>query len=457
MCARKFYGDGIMKVAVIGTGYVGLVSGACLADVGHFVICVDVNEKKVNMLKEGIVPIYEPGLERIVRDNYALGRLDFTADIEKAVNFADICFIAVGTPMGEDGSADLKYVLEVAKNIGRSMDHHICVVNKSTVPVGTYKKVRETIQAELDRRGSDLTFDVVSNPEFLKEGSAVLDFRCPDRIVVGADSYEAADVMRELYAPCIDGDEDKMILMDIPSAEMTKYAANCMLATKISFINEIANICEYVGADVNAVRKGIGSDSRIGYSFINPGCGYGGSCFPKDVQALIRTSKDVGYEPRILQSVESVNETQKLILADRVIGLFGNDLRGKTFAVWGLAFKPNTDDMRCAASVTIIEELTSKGAKIRAYDPKAMDEAREFYLRDNASVEYCNDKYSALDDSEALLVITEWDEFADPDFALIKEKLTFPVIIDGRNIYSEKKLLELGIHHYQIGVNAKKS
>ena len=444
-----------MKVAVIGTGYVGLVSGACLADVGHSVICVDVNEKKVKMLKEGIIPIYEPGLEKIVRENYALGRLDFTSNIEKAVNFADVCLIAVGTPMGEDGSADLQYVLDVAKNIGKSMDHRICVVDKSTVPVGTYKKVREAIQAELDVRGSDLTFDVVSNPEFLKEGSAVLDFRCPDRIVVGADTDEAANVMRELYAPCIDGDEGKFILMDIASAEMTKYAANCMLATKISFINEIANICEYVGADVNAVRKGIGSDSRIGYSFINPGCGYGGSCFPKDVQALIRTSKDVGYEPRLLQSVEMVNETQKLVLADRVIGLFGDDLSNKTFAVWGLAFKPNTDDMRCAASVTIIEELTSKGATIRAYDPKAMNEAKEYYLRDNSAVEYCDDKYEALDGSDALLVITEWDEFTDPDFDIIKEKLIYPVIMDGRNIYNAKKLLELGIHYYQIGVNSK--
>lgn len=444
-----------MKVAVVGTGYVGLVTGACLADVGHSVICVDNNDSKVKALKNGIIPIYEPGLEDIVKKNHAEGRLEFTTNLKRAVQSSAVCFIAVGTPMGEDGSADLKYVLEVAAGIGRYMDHRMYIVDKSTVPVGTHARVREAVLSSLRERDLDIEFDVISNPEFLKEGSAVADFKNPDRVVIGADSEDAIAVMRRLYDACIGGDDSKFICMDTASAEMTKYAANCMLATKISFINEIANICESVGADINAVRRGIGSDTRIGYSFINPGCGYGGSCFPKDVQALIRTSQSVGYDPRLLMAVEGVNENQKQIPAERVLSLFGDDLTGKTFAVWGLAFKPNTDDMRCAASITVIEELTARGARIKAYDPKAMEEAKGFYLRGNPSVEYCDDKYSCLDGASALLVITEWSEFASPDFPVIKEKLLSPVIIDGRNFYDADEVRSYGIGYYQIGVQPK--
>lgn len=440
-----------MKIAVVGTGYVGLVTGTCLADYGNDVICVDVMEEKIEKLKKGIIPIYEPGLENMVLENYQSGRLDFTTDIQSALQKSDICFIAVGTPMGEDGSADLQYVLGVAESIGKYMDHHIYVIDKSTVPVGTAKKVRETIQKELDKRQSSLTFDVISNPEFLKEGTAVEDCSRPDRIVIGTDNDNAAKVMREMYLPLVKNTES-FIFMDIASAEMTKYTANAMLATKISFMNEISNICELVGADVNKVRLGIGSDHRIGFQFIYPGCGYGGSCFPKDVQALIKTSADYGYETRILNAVENVNADQKMVLVRKIVKKYGEDLTGKTFAVWGLAFKPKTDDMRQAPAITLIQELTKRGAKIKAYDPKAVNEAKECYLKGNENVEYCESKYSALMDADAMILVTEWKEFRAPDFYEIKQRLKNPVIFDGRNQYNADRLEELGFEYYQIGV-----
>ena len=440
-----------MKVAVVGTGYVGLVTGTCLAEMGNKIWCVDVDVNKINKLKEGIIPIYEPGLEAMVKKNYELGHMHFTTDINEALKEAEICFIAVGTPMGEDGSADLQYVTAVAKNIGKGMVHHMYVVDKSTVPVGTATIVKETIQKELDERNSDLTFDVISNPEFLKEGSAVGDCMMPDRVIIGADNDAAKEVMRELYSPFMRS-SDRFIVMDVASAEMTKYTANAMLATKISFMNEISNICERVGADVNKVRLGIGSDSRIGYSFIFPGCGYGGSCFPKDVKALIKTSKEFGYEPKVLEAVEAVNNNQKKVIPQKVVKKYGEDLTGKTFAVWGLAFKPDTDDMREAAAITIINELTSRGAKIKAYDPKAMDEAKKCYLKDNADVIYVDSKYEAAKDADALLLITEWKEFRQPDFEELAQLLNAPVIFDGRNQYDKKRLGKMGFEYHQIGV-----
>lgn len=440
-----------MKISVIGTGYVGLVTGTCLADYGNNVYCVDVIEEKIENLKKGIIPIYEPGLEGMVRENHEAGRLKFTTDIKEAMDKSEICFIAVGTPMGEDGSADLQYVLSVASNIGKNMSHHMYIIDKSTVPVGTAKRVRETVQKELDARGSKLTFDVISNPEFLKEGTAVSDCSRPDRIVIGTDSEKATKVMKQLYTPLVKNTE-AIIFMDIASAEMTKYTANAMLATKISFMNEISNICERVGADVNKVRLGIGSDHRIGYQFIYAGCGYGGSCFPKDVQALIKTSHDYGYETKILKAVEDVNAEQKLVIPAKVINRFGEDLTGKIFAVWGLSFKPNTDDMRMSAAITIINELTKRGAKVRAYDPKAVKEAKECYLKGNDSVEYCESKYTTLVDADAMIMVTEWKEFRQPDFEEIKHRLKNPIIFDGRNQYDQAHLAEMGFEYYQIGV-----
>ncbi len=440
-----------MKIAVVGTGYVGLVTGTCFAEMGNKVWCVDVDEQKIERLQKGIIPIYEPGLESMVQKNYELEHLHFTTDINEALQEADICFIAVGTPMGEDGSADLQYVTAVASSIGKCMVHHMYVVDKSTVPVGTAKLVRETIQAELDKRGSDLTFDVISNPEFLKEGTAVGDCMKPDRVVIGVERDEAEEVMRELYSAYVKNTEN-FIVMDIASAEMTKYTANAMLATKISFMNEISNICERVGADVNKVRLGIGSDSRIGYSFIYAGCGYGGSCFPKDVQALIKTSKQYGYEPKMLEAVEDVNYHQKRVIPAKVVKRFGEDLAGKTFAVWGLAFKPDTDDMRESAAITIINELTKRGAKIVAYDPKAVEEAKKCYLKGNDSVRYVESKYEALKDADALILITEWKEFRQPDFDEIKKLLKNPIIFDGRNQYDKKQMKKREIEYHQIGV-----
>lgn len=440
-----------MRITVIGTGYVGLVTGACLSEMGNEVLCADTNEVKIKNLKNGKVPIYEPGLEEIVVRNLELGHLSFTTSLEDAIKKSKICFIAVGTPMGEDGSADLQYVLSVAKSIGTYMENHVFVIDKSTVPVGTALKVRKTIQQELDRRNLNLTFDVISNPEFLKEGNAIADTMRPDRIVIGADNEHACSVMKELYKHYV-LNTNNFICMDIASAEMTKYAANSMLAAKISFMNEIANICELVGANVNHVRLGIGSDSRIGYSFIYPGCGYGGSCFPKDVQALIRTAQDCGYQACLLNSVEEVNRMQKKVLAQKVIDYFGEDLKGKCFGVWGLAFKPETDDMREAASITIISELTNRGAKVKAYDPKAEQEARTCYLKDNTHVDYVKSKYSALVDVDAMLLITEWKEFRSPDFQEMMKRMKTPVIFDGRNQYEKKAVEELGFTYYEIGV-----
>lgn len=434
-----------MRVGVIGTGYVGLVTGACLADFGRQVICCDINELKISELKKGIIPIYEPGLEELVKNNE--DRLTFTTNIEPTVKNSDIIFIAVGTPMGEDGSADLKYVLAVAESIGKAMDHEIIVVDKSTVPVGTADKVRAIIEAN----SNGIPFHVVSNPEFLKEGSAIGDFSRPDRIVVGVDDDIAQEAMRDLYLPLVRDNPSKLIFMDVKSAEMTKYAANSLLATKISFMNEIANICERVGANVNMVRKGIGSDTRIGSKFLYAGCGYGGSCFPKDVRALIKTAKDHGYSPKIIEATEAVNFEQKRVMVKKIVSRFGEDLTGITIGVWGLAFKPNTDDMREAPSITIIKALLSKGAKIKAYDPKALGEATNCYLR-GYPVEYGFDKYQVINGADALLLLTEWKEFQLPDFLIIKQRLAKPIIFDGRNQYSDCELEKKGFEYYQIGV-----
>jgi len=441
-----------MKISVIGTGYVGLVSGVCFAQMGNSVTCVDIDEKKIQELKQGIIPIYEPGLEEMTLNNYKKQTLYFTTDATKAIQDSSVVFIAVGTPMGEDGSADLKYVLAVAKTIGQSIKEYTVVVDKSTVPVGTADKVIQTIQNELDKRDLDIKFDVVSNPEFLKEGAAIDDFMKPDRVVIGAESEKAMNIMRELYKPFMKN-HDRFIAMDIKSAEMTKYAANAMLATKISFMNEMSQICERVGADINQVRNGIGSDSRIGYSFIYPGCGYGGSCFPKDVQALAKTAKDFGYTPKILDAVEDVNKNQKFVISNKVIARFGENLDGKTFGVWGLSFKPETDDMREASSITIINELTSRGAKVVAYDPKARHEAETYYLKGNDKVSYVDSKYETLKGADALVLVTEWQEFRSPDFIEMKKLLKNPIFFDGRNQFDKNKMNEYGFEYFQIGVN----
>jgi UDPglucose 6-dehydrogenase len=440
-----------MKIGVIGSGYVGLVAAACFAEMGNDVICVDVDENKISKLKNGIIPIYEPGLEVLVKENYKRESLKFTTEINSSLNTAEVVFIAVGTPMGDDGSADLKYVLQVAQSIGENMNHHLVVVDKSTVPIGTADKVKETIQLALDNRNSDLTFDVVSNPEFLKEGAAIKDFMHPDRVVVGADNASAMEVMQDLYSP-FTVSNDRFIGMDIRSAEMTKYAANAMLATKISFINEIANICEHVGADVNQVRAGIGSDKRIGYQFIYPGCGYGGSCFPKDVQALITIANDHGYNPSLISSVERVNKNQKEVLFSKLTSQFGSDLSGKSIAVWGLSFKPETDDMREAPSINLIKSIVSAGGSVNAYDPKAIKEA-QFYL-DGIPVNYFDDKYSALDNVDALILVTEWKEFRSPDFLLMKEKMKGNLFIDERNQFKLNFIESKGFNYLQIGVKS---
>lgn len=440
-----------MKIAVVGTGYVGLVTGTCFADMGNDVRCVDVNEKKIEDLNKGIIPIYEPGLEAIILNNFQNQRIRFTTDIKSTVEYCDVLFIAVGTPRYEDGSADLSYVLNVAKELGQYMNHHLYVVNKSTVPVGTAKKVQRCIQNELDKRDSNLTFDVISNPEFLKEGSAVEDCMKPDRIIIGVDNEQAGEFMKELYKPYVMNTEN-FILMDVASAEMTKYAANAMLATKISFMNDISNICERVGANVNKVRKGIGSDKRIGYHFIYPGCGYGGSCFPKDVQALISTANEHGYDTRLLDAVQKVNDYQKHVITEKVIQRFGKDLNGRSFGVWGLAFKPDTDDMRESSAITIINDLTSLGADIIAYDPKAMAEAKECYLKDNLKVQYVDSKYTAVRNADAMILVTEWKEFRSPDFYEIKNNIKNAIIFDGRNQYDEAQMEKYGFEYYPMGV-----
>lgn len=437
-----------MKIAIVGTGYVGLVTGACLSEVGIEVTCIDVDQKKIENLKKGILPIYEPGLEEIVERNFKKGRLKFSTNLSEGIVGAEAAFIAVGTPPGEDGSADLKYVLQVAQGIGESMQDYLVVVTKSTVPVGTAEKVRSQLKSALVERGSDLEFDVASNPEFLKEGAAVDDFMKPDRIVVGVESARSQETMERLYRPfTLNG--HPVIFMDIPSAEMTKYAANAMLATKISFMNDIANLCEIMGADVNAVRKGIGSDPRIGNKFIYPGIGYGGSCFPKDVKALIRTAREHGHEMRILQSVEDVNEGQKEVMFSKLKKHFG-DLKGKHFAMWGLSFKPQTDDMREAPSVVIINQILEAGGTVSAYDPVAMEEAKHLYLGD--SIRYAESEYDALKGADALLLVTEWSEFRVPDWTKLKEELNAPVVFDGRNLYDGSRLRKEGFTYYGIGV-----
>ena len=439
-----------MNITIIGSGYVGLVSGTCFSDMGNRVTCVDIDSKKIEKLNKGIIPIFESGLKQMILQNVKNKNLFFTTQLEEALKDSDIAFIAVGTPMGDDGSADLQYVLAVAKSIGQSMQKRLIVVDKSTVPIGTADKVKSTIQKELDLRSSDLQFDVVSNPEFLKEGVAIADFMKPDRVVVGSDSEYAIDKMKQLYHPfCMS--RDRFMSMDIRSAEMTKYAANAMLATKISFMNEIANICEKVGADANQVRIGIGSDKRIGYSFIYPGVGYGGSCFPKDVKALTKIAKENGYEALLINAVEKVNDSQKLVIAQKIVKRFGEDLTGYTFGVWGLAFKPGTDDMREAPSIYVIKELVKRGAKIKAYDPKAVNEAKEYYLKGVKNIEYLDSKYDVLIDSDALVLLTEWKEFRSPDFDKIKSVLKSSIIFDGRNQYSTLNLREKGIEYYQIG------
>ncbi len=437
-----------MKIVVVGTGYVGLVTGTCFAEVGIEVTCVDIDQRKINNLLEGIMPIYEPGLEEMVLRNVAKGRLHFSTSLKESIQGAEVAFIAVGTPPGEDGSADLKYVLGVAKEIGQHMQDYLVVVTKSTVPVGTSIKVKNAVSEALKARGSALRFDVASNPEFLKEGAAIEDFLKPDRIVVGTESERAEELIRKLYKPFVMNGHP-ILFMDIASAEMTKYAANSMLATKISFMNDIANLCEIMGADVNLVRKGIGSDARIGNKFIYPGVGYGGSCFPKDVKALIRTAKEQGYRMRILESVEEVNESQKHVLSNKVIAHFGESLKGKTFGVWGLSFKPKTDDMREAPSVVIINNLLERGAKVKAYDPVAMHEAKH-QLGD--TIAYCKDPYEALIDVDAMLLVTEWPEFRLPNFEVMKRLMKGTAIFDGRNQYDAKEVREHGFTYYSIGV-----
>lgn len=440
-----------MKLCILGTGYVGLVSAACFAEMGNNVICVDINPQIVDKLNNGIIHIYEPGLEPLVKRNNAEGRLVFTTDIKKGVQNAECVFICVGTPPLPDGSADLSFVREAAREIGEYMVSDLIVVNKSTVPVGTADMVKKIINEELKKRKVDYKVEVISNPEFLKEGDAISDFMKPDRVVIGTSSPNAAEVMRELYAPFA-RTRDKIIIMGVRSAEMTKYAANCMLATKISFINEIANICESVGADVRDVRTGIGSDSRIGYQFIYPGVGYGGSCFPKDVKALIQTANESGVEPVLLKAVEDVNMRQKKHMARIIKDYFEpqDGVKGKTLGVWGLAFKANTDDMREAAAIDIIEELTKAGMKIMAFDPEARENAKKIF-RDNPLVEIVEEQYAACKDADALLVVTEWNQFRNPDFELIKKNLKSPILFDGRNLYSPKSMGNHGFAYFCIG------
>ena len=436
-----------MKIAMIGTGYVGLVTGTCFAESGNDVCCVDTNEKKINDLLEGNIPIYEPGLDVLVKRNFNNERLTFTTNLETAVDKSLLLFIAVGTPPDEDGSADLSHVLAVAKGIGQCMKEYKIVVDKSTVPVGTAQLVKKTIQEELDKRGVSIEFDVVSNPEFLKEGNAIDDFMKPDRVVVGCDNVRTGEIMKELYSPFVRTGKP-IIVMDVAAAEMTKYAANAMLATKISFMNDIANLCERLGVDVSQVRQGIGSDSRIGYSFIFPGPGYGGSCFPKDVQAIVKTGEQHGYKLEILAAVEAVNKRQKKVLFDKLKKRFGDKLKNKTIAVWGLAFKPNTDDMREAPSIVLIQNLIAEGCKVKAYDPEASKEAYKIF---GDKIEYGKKQYEVLNGADALVIVTEWNEFRRPDFDKIKSMLKEPVIMDGRNLFDPKKMGQMGFEYEGIG------
>lgn len=440
-----------MKIAIVGTGYVGLVTGTCFAEMGTDVYCVDIDEKKIENLRNGIIPIFEPGLDEMVERNYKAGRLHFTTNLGSVLNDVDVVFSAVGTPPDEDGSADLKYVFEVARTVGRHLNKYIVVVTKSTVPVGTVQKVKQTIQEELDKRGKqDIKFDVASNPEFLKEGAAISDFMQPDRVVVGVESSDARKMMEKLYKP-FTLNNYRVIYTDIPSAEMIKYAANAMLATRISFMNDIANLCEIVGADVTMVRKGIGADARIGAKFLYAGCGYGGSCFPKDVKALIKTAKKHKYDMRILEAVEEVNERQKQVLFNKLMKYYNNDINGKIIAMWGLAFKPKTDDMREAPSLVLIDFILKAGGKVRAYDPVSMTETKR-HLGD--SIYYANDIYDATLDADAILMVTEWNEFRLPSWEVIKKSMNKYVVFDGRNIYNRDEMNELGFDYEGIGIVA---
>lgn len=436
-----------MKITIIGTGYVGLVTGTCFAETGVHVSCVDIDEKKINNLKKGIIPIYEPGLETMVERNVKNGRLHFTTNLKETLKNCEVIFNAVGTPPDEDGSADLKYVLEVARETGQNIEDYVVFVTKSTVPIGTAKKVKNVIQKELDKRNSDLTFDTASNPEFLKEGSAIGDFLRPDRIVVGTESKKAEKILKRLYKPFVLNGHP-ILFMDIPSAELTKYAANSMLATKISFMNDIANLCEIVGANVNNVRRGIGSDTRIGHKFIYPGIGYGGSCFPKDVKALIKTAEENNYSLQVLKAVEKVNNKQKSVIYNKLYKYFNGELKGKNIAVWGLSFKPNTDDMREAPSIVIIKKLLQAGANVKAYDPAAIKEAK---WRIGEEVEYTSDKNEALIDADALILVTEWREFRVLNYKVMAKLMNNKIIFDGRNIYDQKELEEYGFKYYGIG------
>ena len=436
-----------MNIAIVGTGYVGLVSGTCFAEMGVNVTCVDVNEQKIQALLNGQIPIYEPGLDEMVLRNHKEGRLNFTTDLSTCLDKVDIVFSAVGTPPDEDGSADLKYVLEVAHTVGKNMNKYLILVTKSTVPVGTAQKVKQAIQEELDRRRVEIPFDVASNPEFLKEGAAIKDFMSPDRVVIGVESQKAKDLMTQLYRPLM-LNNFRVIFTDIPSAEMIKYAANSMLATRISFMNDIANLCELVGADVNMVRKGIGADSRIGNKFLYSGCGYGGSCFPKDVKALIKTAEKKGYSMRVLQAVEEVNENQKSILFTKLSNYYNDNLKGKTISIWGLAFKPETDDMREATSLVMIKNLIEVGCKIKVYDPVAMNECKR---RIGDSIIYASDMYDATLNADALLLLTEWKQFRLPSWEVIKKTMHHPLILDGRNIYDKEEMESLGFDYMCIG------
>lgn len=443
-----------MKIAIVGTGYVGLVTGTCFADMGIDVTCIDIDKEKISKLSEGIIPIYEPGLENLVKKNHQAGRLHFSTDLTSVLDDVEVVFSAVGTPPDEDGSADLKYVLDVARTIGQNLNHYALVVTKSTVPVGTAQKVRQTIADELQKRGVDIEFDVASNPEFLKEGAAIKDFMSPDRVVVGVDSEKAKTLMTKLYRPFLVS-SDRLLFTDIPSAEMIKYAANAMLATRISFMNDIANLCDLVGANVNMVRKGIGSDNRIGTKFLYPGCGYGGSCFPKDVKAIIKTAEQNGYEMRVLKAVEAVNEDQKSLLFNKLSRHFDGDLKGKIVAIWGLAFKPETDDMREAPSLVLIDLLKNAGAEVRVYDPIAIDECRR---RIGDKVAYCNNIYETTIDADAVMLVTEWKEFRVPSWNVIHRTMRAvysptgnPVVLDGRNIYDRKELQAEGFTYYALG------
>ena len=436
-----------MNITIIGSGYVGLVTGACLADVGNNVLCLDIDSEKIKGLQKSVIPIYEPGLEQLVRKNISAGRLGFTCDVETSVQFGELQFIAVGTPSGEDGAADLQYVLDAASRIGSNMVDSKIIVNKSTVPVGTADKVKLVIDSELEKRNTKIRFDVVSNPEFLKEGAAIEDFQKPDRIIVGANSEKSISVMKRLYSP-FQRNRNKIIFMDIKSAELTKYAANAMLATRISFMNELANLSEALGADIEKVRTGIGSDSRIGYSFLYPGCGYGGSCFPKDVKALIKTGAEYGKDLRVLSAVERVNSLQKLVIPEKITNIYGESLSNKVFGIWGLSFKPGTDDMREAPSISVINTLLDRGAKIKAFDPVASDEAKRIFKE---SIDLYDDPIEVVKDADALIILTEWKEFRSPDFNKVKSFLRSPKIFDGRNLYDPALMRNIGIDYFPIG------